>query len=170
MKTRWQELRDTHWRKRPIQERRLLTLAALLLLPPLYYFLLWQPAHQALNKLHKNLPALKAQAAKLREQSAEVEALQHRPQLAALDAIALKASIKESAQRHKLFTLLNKLETQEPNGVHISGDAISFSAWLNWLRDLQLEQHIRADSVSIAALPQSGIVKISATLSNGNTQ
>jgi len=170
MKTRWQELRDTHWCKRPIQERRLLTLAAILLLPPMYYFLLWQPAHQALNKLHKNLPTLKAQAIKLSEQSAEVEILQHRPQLAALDAMALKTSIEESAQRHKLLTLLNKLEIQEPNGVHISCDAISFSVWLNWLRNLQLEQHIRADSVSITALPQSGLVKISATLNNGNIQ
>jgi general secretion pathway protein M len=170
MKTRWQELRDKHWSHRPAQERRTILLGAAVLLPLLYYFVLWQPAHQALAKLHVTVPILQAQAAKLTEQAAEVEALRHRPQLAALDAQALKTGIEESAQHHQLRAAITTLEIQEPNGVHIACDSISFAAWLNWLRDLQQEQHIRADAVSIAALPQSGMVKVSATLNNGNAQ
>lgn len=170
MKTRWQELRDKHWSPRPAQERRTILLAVIVLTPILYYFMLWQPAHQALAKLHVSVPVLQAQSAKLTEQAAEVEALRHRPQLAALDAQALKTSVEESAQRHQLRAAITTLEIQEPNGVRIACDAISFAAWLNWLRDLQQEQHIRADSVSIAALPQSGLVKVSASLNNGSAQ
>lgn len=170
MKTRWQEWRSKHWDSRSAQERRTVTLAAIVLLPIAYYFLLWQPAHHALAKLHGNVPALQAQAAKLHEQAAEVDSLRHRPQLAALDMPALKSSIDESAQRHQLRGSITTLETQEPNGVHIACEAIPFVAWLAWLRDLQQEQHIRADSVSVSALPQSGMVKISATLINSNIQ
>lgn len=170
MKTRLQELRDKHWNPRSAQERRTILWSAIVLTPVLYYFMLWQPAHQALAKLHTTMPVLQAQSAKLTEQAAEVEALRHRPQLAALDAAALKTSVDESAQQHQLRAAINALETQEPNGVRVTCDAISFTAWMAWLRELQQEQHIRADSISISALPQTGMVKISATLSNGNAQ
>lgn len=170
MKTRWQELRSKYWETRPVQDRRAIMLAAVVLLPVIYYFLLWQPAHHAVSKLHDSIPVLQAQLVKLTGQAAEAEALRHRPQLAALDAVALKSGIEESAQRHQLRTAIGSLEVQEPNSVRITCDAISFFAWLNWLRDLQQEQHIRAEAVSISALPQSGMVKINATLSNGNAQ
>lgn len=170
MKTRWQALRAKYWSARPQSERKILLLAAALLLPVSYYFLLWQPAHQALAKLHTTLPSLRAQANKLSAQAAEVEMLRHRPQLASLDASSLKTSIEASALRHQLRPMINTLETQEPNGVRISCEAIPFAAWLNWMRELQQEQHILAESVSISALPQPGLVKISATLTSGNAQ
>lgn len=168
MKTRWQELRAKHWAARPAPERRTIVIAATLLLPIVYYFLLWQPAHRAVAKLQGTLPALQAQAAKLHDQATEVDALRHRPQLAALDAAALKSSIEDSALRHQLRPALTALDAQEPNGVRITCDSISFAAWLVWLRGLQQEQHIRADSVSISPLPQAGMVKISATLTDGS--
>jgi len=170
MKTRWQELQAKHWLSRSAHERRMILIAAVVLLPVIYYFLLWQPARQAVAKLHDKLPVLQAQAAKLKDQASKVDALRHRPQQAALDASALKVSIEESAQRHQLRASINTLEAQEPNGVRITCDAIAYATLLAWLRDLQQEQHIRAESISITALPQSGMVKISATLSNGNAQ
>ncbi len=168
MKTRWKELRSKHWNSRSTQERRTLFIAFTLLLPIVYYFLLWQPAHRAVAKLHTTLPALQAQSLKLKDQAAEIDALRHRPQLAALDATALKSSIEESALRHQLHTSITSLDAQEPNGVRITCNAISFASWLGWLRDLQQEQHIRIGSISVSALPQAGMVKISATLTNGS--
>lgn len=170
MKTRWQELRAKHWSNRSARERRTIALASALLLPIVYYFLLWQPAQRAVAKLHSTLPALQAQAIKLGDQATEVDVLRHRPQLAALDAQALKSSIEASALRQHLRASITSLDAQEPNGVRLTCDAISFAAWLAWLRELQQEQHIRADSVSISALPQTGMVKISATLVNGVAQ
>ena len=168
MKTRWQELRAKHWNSRSAQERLTIALACTLLFPVIYYFLLWQPAHHAVAKLHTSLPTLQAQALKLQDQATEVDMLRHRPVLAALDAQALKSSIEESASRHQLSASISTLNAQEPHAARITCDAISFAAWIVWLRQLEQEQHIRADAISITALPQAGIVKVSATLSNGN--
>lgn len=170
MKTRWQELHARHWGGRSLQERKTIIIAFILLLPIVYYFLFWQPAHQAVAKLNSTLPTLQAQNTKLLAQATEVDVLRHRPQLATLDAMALKSSIEDAAVRHHLRASITSLEAQEPNGARITCDAVSFATWLAWLRELQQEQHIRADSVSISALPQAGMVKITATLVNGATQ
>ena len=170
MKTRWQEIRAKHWSTRPAQERQMLLITAILLLPVIAYFLLWQPAHRGVAKLHDTLPMLQAQSLKLQDQAAEVDELHHRPQLATLDVTALKSTIEESASRHQIRAVITTLDVQEPNGIRITCDAIPFAQWLAWLRDLQQEQHIRADSISISSLPQAGMVKISATLTSGNIQ
>src|ERR1019366_226136 len=106
MKTRWLELRSKHWNNRPAQERRVIAVAFLLLLPIMFYYLLWQPAHRAVAKLHNTLPTLQAQAHKMQEQASEVDALRHRPEIAALDAAALKSSIADSALRHQLSSYM----------------------------------------------------------------
>lgn len=168
MKTRWQALRNKYWNSRSTQERSWILWGAAILLPVIYYFLLWQPAHQAATKLQKSLPSLRAQSIRLNQQATEVEALRHRPQLPPLSLAALKTSIEESAARHQLSTAITTLELQEPNGIHLSCETIPFASWLAWLRNLQQEQGILADSVSISALPQAGMVKVSATLLYGN--
>jgi general secretion pathway protein M len=170
LKTRWQELRTKYWSNRPAQERRVIAIVSILFLPFVYYFLLWQPAHVAVSKLHSTLPVFQAQATKLQDQAAEIDNLRHRPVLVSLDTQALKSSISESATRHQLSAFITSLEVQEPNAVRITCEAISFAMWIKWLRELEQEQHIRADAISISALSQAGMVKISATLSNGINQ
>jgi type II secretory pathway component PulM len=169
VKTRWQEMQTKYWHSRSAQERQIIAVAAMLLLPLIYYFLLWQPAHHALNNLHKTLPKLQAQSLKIKEQASAIVALRHQAPLVALDASALKASIEASALRLQIRSSLTTLDTQEPNAVRITCDAISFAAWLSLLRDLQQAQQIRASAISISALPQEGMVKLSATLTNGST-
>ena len=110
------------------------------------------------------------EAARLRSQSTEVEMLRHRPKPALLDAVAMMSAVEESATRHNLRETIATLDLQQPNAVRISFASVSFEQWLRWLRALQHEQHIRADSVSVAMLPQPGMVKISATLINGASQ
>jgi type II secretory pathway component PulM len=170
MSARWQAFNKRYWDGRGAGERNTIALAALLLLPALGYFLLWQPAHVAAAKLRAGVPALRAQAAQLRDQAAEVEMLRHRPQPAVLDAGSLKLAVEASAVRHQLRDAITTLDAQEPDAVRISLAAVAFEQWLRWLRDLQQEQHIRAESVGIAALPQPGMVKVSATLTNRGAQ
>jgi len=169
MKTRWLELRSKHWNNRPAQERRVIAVTFLLLLPIVFYYLLWQPAHHAVDQLHSALPILQAQSIKMQEQSSEADALRHRPEIAELDAASLKSSIADSASRHQLNTSITSLDMQEPAGVRITCDAVSFAAWINWLHVLEQEQHIRVAAISISPLPQPGLVKINATLTNGNS-
>ncbi len=170
MKARWLEIKKRHWDSRTARERQTLALAALVLLPLLAYLLLWQPAHTALTKLRASVPVMRVQTKQLRVQAVEVAMLRHRPHLAVLDASALKSAIEASADRHQMRDALSTLVAQEPNAVRVTLASVSFEQWLRWLRVLQQEQHVRADSVSIAVMPQAGMVKISATLTNGGTQ
>ena len=167
MKTRWQEFLSKYWRTRALRERQLIAVASAILLPLVFYFLLWQPAHQAVAKLKVSLPVLQAQALRLKENATEVAALRHRPQVAALDPLALKLNVEQSAAKHQLAISINPVGAPDLTLIRVAGDSVSFAACLAWLRELEQEQHIRVESVSVSALPQPGLVKISATLSNG---
>lgn len=170
MRARWLELRKRYWDSRPARERRILALSALVLGPLAAYWLLWQPAHTASIKLRASVPALRAQAEQMRTQAAEADMLRHRPRPATLDTGALKLAVEASASRHQLRDALSTLDAVEPRSVRVTLASVSFEQWLGWLRDLQREQHIRADSLIITALPQTGMVKVSATLTNGETR
>ncbi len=170
MKARWQAFKKLHWDDRAANERRAITLGALALSPLIAYFLLWQPAHVANAKLLASVPAMRAQAAHLRTQAVEAEAVRHLPHPAVLDANALKTAIEESAVRHQIRGALSSLDVQPPNAVRITLVSVSFEQWLNWVRSLQQEQHIRVESTGIAPLPQTGMAKINATLINGGTE
>ena len=170
MKANWLTLKKRYWDARSQQERNALKLVAWILAPVLLYFILWQPAHTAVQKLHVTVPQAYMDAERLRTQADEVELLRHRPKPALLDAAAMKSAVEDSATRNSLREAISTLDMQEPNAVRISLASVPFAQWLRWLLALQQEQHIRADSVSVAMLPQPGMVKISATLVNGGAQ
>lgn len=168
MKARLIALRLQHWDARPLPERRSIIIGASVVLPLLAYFLLWQTAHDAVGTLRKTLPKLRMQTEQMRLTAAQIEELRHRPQLAVMDALAVKTAVEESATRHQLRDALTSIAPQEPNGVRITITSVSFEAWLNWLRELQTSQHIRVDSVAITRLAEPGMVAVKATLTNGN--
>lgn len=170
MKARWQVFKKRYWDGRAVQERRAIAIGALILSPVVAYFMLWQPAHVANAKLLVALPSMRTQAAHLRTQAVEAETVRHLPHPAVLDANALKAAIEESAVRHQLRGAISSLDLQPPNVVRLTLDSVSFEQWINWLRSLQQEQHIRVASTGIAPLPQTGMVKINATLINGGAE
>ena len=167
MKANWLMFKKRFWDLRSVQEQRFLKWLGWGLLPLLVYFVLWQPAHSGVAKLQAKVPLMNMQAEKLRNQSEEVEMLRHRPKPAMLDAVAMKSTVEESASRHHVRDAISTMDLQQPNAVRISLIAVSFEQWLRWMNALQQEQHIRADSVSVSMLPQSGMVKINATLING---
>lgn len=170
MKSRLNTLRAQHWATRSQNERRSIVAGGALLLPLLGYFIFWQPAHDAVKKLHHNLPQLHIQTEQIRQAAVKVEEMRHRPQIATLDASAVTAAIDESATRHQLRALFTTLSAQEPNGTRLTASSISFEKWISWLRELEQSQHIRVDSLSITPLAQPGMVAVRATLTNGATQ
>lgn len=170
MKTGEQTIRQRYWASRASGERRIIIVLAIVLLPLLAYVVLWKPAHSALTWLHRTVPELRVQAVTLREQAAEVTRISHVSRPAVLDGGALKQVVEASAAQHQLSGAITTLNVQGSNSVRISLDAISFAEWLQWLRDLQEEQHVRVDSAGIAALAQLGMVRVSATLTNGSVQ
>jgi type II secretory pathway component PulM len=170
MKAYWQAFKKRHWDVRAANERRVIFLGTLVLLPLVAYLALWQPAHVASAKLHASVPAMRTQAAHLRTEVVEAETVRHLPHPAVLDANALKTAVEESAVRHQIRSAIASIDAQPPNAVRITVIAVSFEQWLNWLRSLQQEQHIRVESTGIVPLPQTGMAKINATLTNGGTE
>lgn len=170
MKENWLILKARYWDVRTQQERNILKYFSWALTPVLIYFILWQPAHNAVQKLRVSVSVAHLEAERLRTHAAEVEMLRHRPKQTLLDAVALKVAVEDLAKRHSLHKAVSTLDLQEPNAVRITFASVSFEEWLRWTQALQQEQHIRADSLSVATLPQAGMVKISATLINGGAQ
>lgn len=170
MKANLLAFKKKHWEMRSWQERIVLKALAGVTAPLLLYFVLWQPAHTAVSKLHLSVPVQAMEAVRMKLQADEVEKLRHSPKPALLDAASLKAAVENSALRNNLAEAISTITLQEPNAVRIAFAAVSFEQWLGWLRSLQQEQQIRAVSVSVAMLAQPGMVKISATLVNGGNQ
>jgi type II secretory pathway component PulM len=170
MRTLSLALRKRYWDARAVGEKRMISLFALIVLPLLGYFLLWQPAHDAVAKLSVSVPAMRSQAAQLRDQTAEVAMLGHHPHPAVLDADALRSVVETSAEQHDIRGAITTLDIQGGNSVRVTLDSVSFDQWLRWLRDLQQEQHVRVDSAGIAASAQPGMVKVISTLTNGAEQ
>lgn len=167
MKAHLQILRQQHWDKRLLHERRAIIFGAAIVLPLLIYFLFWQPSHEAVRKLREQLPQLRIHADQMQKTSGQIEALRHRPQLAVMDARAVQSAIETAASTHQLSASLTSITAQEPNGVRITMAAISFEKLLIWLRELQTSQHIRVDSISVTKLSDPGMVAVRATLTNG---
>lgn len=168
MKQRWQAFRKTAWESRSLRERQIISTAMIVLLSLLVYLVMWQPAHHALARLHAALPVMRTQALTMKRQVKEVELLRHRSKPAVLDAMALKAVVQDSAARYQLGDAMQQLEALGPNGVHVVFASVPFAQWLRWVRNLQREQHIRVETLDVAALPTAGMVKINADLVNGS--
>jgi len=167
LNTRWQEFRKNAWDQRPARERRILAAGTAVLAPAVFYFLLWQPAHDGIARLEKTLPQMRMQAALMKREAAELDTLRQRAQPAMLSPAAMKAAIENSATAFQLRNSIESLENIEPNGVRITFSSVPYAKWSDWMRSLQQGQHIRVDTLSVVALQSEGMVKIDATLVNG---
>ncbi len=97
----------------------------------------------------------------------QVQSLRQKAQLAVLDSDALKIVVEKSAQAAGLPLVV---APGEQNSVRVSAESVLFSRWLQWQQTLEQNQHIRVASVMLVASPESGMVKLQATLTNGADQ
>ncbi len=161
---------NARWHACSASEQRTLLWGAWILAPLLAYALLWQPAHTALDKLHKSLPPLRAQLAQMKAQSDEVQSLRQQALPAALQGAAMKKIVEGAAAREGWAAPSFLLELTEQNDVRIIAESIPFSHWLSFLRELESVHHIRVGTLSIAPSSAAGLVKINGTLTNGAEQ
>ena len=161
------KLKIRHWDTLSATEQKTILRGAWVLLPLLMYGLLWQPAHQALPKLQTSLPLLRAQADQMQSLAGQVQSLRQKAQLAVLDSDALKVVVDKSAQAAGLPLTV---APGEQNSVRVSAESVSFARWLQWEGALEQNEHIRVASVMLVGSPESGMVKLQATLTNGADQ
>lgn len=160
-------LKARHWDALSATEQKTVIRGAWILVPLLMYGLLWQPVHQALPKLQLALPQLRAQAEQMQSLAGQTQTLRQQAQLAVLDSDALKTAVEKSAKEADLPILV---VPGELNSVRISADNIAFVQWLQWQHSLEQVQHIRVSSAMLVATPETGMVKMQATLTNGADQ
>jgi general secretion pathway protein M len=167
MKKQFALLKAKHWDALSATEQKTILRGSWVLLPLLMYGVLWQPAHEALPKLQASLPQLRAQADQMRTLGGQAQSLRQQAQLAVLDSDALKTAVEKSAQAAGLAL---QVTPGEQNSVRINADSLAFARWLQWQHTLESTQHIRVASAMLVALPEAGMVKVQATLTNGADQ
>ena len=145
------------WRTLQPRERIVLSGGGTLALIMLGYALFWAPLQRDLSHLRVAVPKERAQLLQMRAQVREVAALRARAPAAGNNSNLL-STLERSAQEHKLRQYITRMEPDPVNGVRVSLDAVAFSALLQWLADLQRQSGVRADTATIAAQADTGIV------------
>ena len=147
------------WAARDARERAMLAVAALVVIIGLAYALLIDPALTGRNRLNKNLPELRQQAAQLQALAKEAAIYSGKP------AAPLLAMSKENVEK---ALAQNGLKAQS---VVLSGDyakvqlsSVSFAGTLNWLDNMQSTALLSVVDANIVALAQPDLVNATITL------
>jgi len=149
------------WRQRTPAERRTLTLGGAVLAIALSYAFIWHPLSQERQRLQASLPQLRAAAAQLRMQSAEVARLRQLPQKDFGNS--LRSAI-EFANAHSSIGAPSQIVPLDAGRVRVEFNAVAFDSWIDWANVLQTEQGVRIESAAVIALAEPGMVNIKATL------
>jgi general secretion pathway protein M len=147
------------WVARDIRERAMLAAAALVVTFGLTYALLIDPALAGRDRLNKNLPVLRQQAAQMQALSKEAAVFSGK---SAAPLLAMSREYLETALARNAL---------KPQSVMLTGDfakvqlsSASFTATLNWLDDMQKAAQISVVEANIVALAQPDLVNATFTL------
>ena len=149
------------WESRAPRERVVIATLAVILAAALY-FLLVQSAGRARAQLRTGVTTLRAQAARLEQQAAELERLRAAPAISASQT-DLRTLVQAQAGAAGLSRALVRIDAPDADQVVVVFGAVAFADWLNWIDALK-SQHVRLDTCRIEALSTPGLVSVTATL------
>lgn len=149
------------WQARAPRERIVITLVAVIMGVALYGWLL-QSGGRARTELQARVTTLRAEAAGLEQQALELERLRTTPATPASRS-DLGAQVQRQAEAAGLGGALARLEVQDANRVAVTFAAVAFADWLAWVASLGSQQ-VRLSACRIEALPEPGMVGVTATL------
>jgi general secretion pathway protein M len=149
------------WESRAPRERAVLSALAVVLAAALYVGLV-QSAGRARAQLRSSVPTLRAQAARLEQQAAELERMRSAPAISASQT-DLRTLLQAQAGAAGLSRALVRIDAQDADQVVVVFGAVAFADWLNWITGLK-SQHVRLDACRIEALSTPGLVSATATL------
>jgi len=161
------EVLRAHWAALSASEQRMLKLGALIVLPVLFYLLMWQPAHSAVERLQQSVPQQRAQLVQMQAQAVEVQTLRHGAKPAVIEGDALKRIVQGAVEAAGWGAPAVMVELAEKNEVRVNAEGIEFARWLALLRDLENTHHIRVSALTLSASSAPGMVKVNAVISNG---
>lgn len=149
------------------RERVLLAVMAAILGVALYLGLV-QSAGRARAQLTKTVTTLRAQAARMEQQAAELERLRATPPATA-SPTDLRALVQDQADQAGLARALTRIDAQDANQVQVVFGAVPFADWLDWVAGLQSQQ-VHLDAGRIEALSTPGMVSVTATFVRARLQ
>jgi general secretion pathway protein M len=155
------------WESRAPRERAIIAALAVMLGAALYVWLV-QSAGQARVQLRTGVTTLRAQAARLEQQAAELERLRAAPALSASQT-DLRTLVQAQAGAAGLSRALVRIDAPDANQVTVVFGALPFADWLAWVASLQA-QHVRLDACRIEALSTPGLISVTATLVRAKPQ
>lgn len=149
------------WQSRAPRER--VVIAVLTVLAGLAsYAWLVQSADRAHTRLRASVPALRAQAALLELQAAELARLRAAPP-PSVSQTDLRTLVQAQAGATGLSRALVRIDAPDANQVVVVFGAVAFADWLNWVASLKPQQ-VRLDACRVEALSTPGLVSVTATL------
>jgi general secretion pathway protein M len=155
------------WESRSPRDRVVIAVLAAVVAAALYLWLA-QSAYRARTQLGTSLTALRAQAARLNQDAAELERVRAIP-APPTSKTDLRTLVQARAEAAGLARALLRIDAPEANQVQVVFGAVAFADWLAWVASLQAE-HIRLDTGRIEALSTQGMVGITATFVRARPQ
>lgn len=153
---------QSYWQARQPSEKAWLAGGALVVLAMLFYAYLLMPMQAERKRLAENMPQLRAQAAALAQNTAEVKRLQ--ATTPALTYSDLRQQITEAASVQGIQDKISEVVILNPQSARVILKSVSFDSCMRWLNYLQSQKGLRVESIELSALPQSGQVAVNVTL------
>ena len=155
------------WESRSPRERAII-IALALALGALLYAGFVQTAWRARTQLRTGVTTLRAQAAGVEQQAAELERLRAAPAISA-SRTDLRTLVQAQAVAAGLSRALVRIDAPDADQVVVVFGAVPFADWHGWIVGLKA-QHVRLDACRIEALSTPGLVSVTATLVRAKPQ
>ena len=155
------------WESRAPLERAIIAAMALVLGAALYAGFVHSAA-RARAQLRASVTALRAQAARVDQQAAELGRLRTAPVVSA-SRTDLRTLVQAQATEAGLSRALVRIDATDADQVVVVFGAVAFADWLNWISTLKSQQ-VRLDTCRIEALSTPGLVSVTATLARAKPQ
>lgn len=145
------------WQALAPRERRLIGAGLAVIVLAIGYLVLFEPAWKGRRQLQRDLPALRAQVARMSTLAAEVQTLERSPQ----------ASGSASATRARLESSLRAAGLADKAEFRLAGERIDlriplvdFAAWVDWVDLAVREARVRVVDASVVRDPRSGYASV----------
>lgn len=147
------------WRGLQPRERVIIAVGSITALILVCYTLVWTPVQRDLARLRVSVPKAQAQLDLMRAQAHQIARLRAGASPTGTTGDLL-TKLERSALARGLRQHITSMEPDGDNAARLSLDAVNFNALLSWLADLQQQSGVRADTATITAQPDAGIVNV----------
>lgn len=152
MKEKWQQLSS--------RERRLVLIMASVLIVTVFYFGLWQPLQDGIERTRLRVKAQQVQLQDIQRQAAEARQLRANKRGGAnvRNSSSLLVVIERTAQRKNFKSYLRKVQPEGSAGVRVWVDNAPFDTLIDWLAQLAIKNKVYVSEISVEKQKDPGRV------------